>query len=145
MVNGVYKIVNLIKNKKMEKEKILYSAVVLTDDSRKELLKVFGWIIPVTFKIIAHHMTIVFGKGLDDKSEVGKEVELTVTELGLSDMALAVRVEGYPSANDIPHITIAVNDKEGGKPFMSNKITDWGRVDLGYTLNLYGIVTEIKA
>lgn len=31
------------------------------------------------------------------------------------------------------------------KPFMSNKITNWGSVDLGSPLKLYGIVTEIKA
>lgn len=124
-------------------DKVLYSAVVLNKESQSKLLEQFP--APEGWRKIAHHMTIVFGKGLDDKSEVGTEVELTVTELGISDMAMAVKVEGYPSANKIPHITIAVNDKEGGKPVMSNDITNWGKVDLGYTLNLYGIVTEVKA
>lgn len=126
-------------------DKVLYAAVVLEPTSHQNLVKVFASKLPEGWKIFAHHMTIVFGKGLDDKSEIGKEVELTVTDLGMSDMAMAVKVEGYPTANDIPHVTIAVNTAEGGKPFMSNKITNWGSVDLGSPLKLYGIVTEIKA
>ena len=127
-------------------EKILYSAVVLDDKSKNELIKHFG---PTNtwkgWKIFCHHMTIVFGKGIEDKNELGKEVELTVTELGASDMAIAVKVDGYPTTNTIPHITVAVNVAEGGKPFMSNKITNWESVDLGYPLKLYGTVTDIKA
>jgi hypothetical protein len=124
-------------------DKVLYSAVVLDKESQSKLLSQFP--APEGWRSIAHHMTIVFGKGLEDKSEVGKEVELTVTELGISDMAMAVKVDGYPSTNKIPHITIAVNDKEGGKPVMSNDITNWEKVDLGFNLRLHGIVTEIKA
>jgi hypothetical protein len=37
-----------------------------------------------------------------------------------------------------------VNIENGGKPYDSNKITNWGKVDLGYELKLYGTVTEIK-
>tara|TARA_R110000796_G_scaffold215732_2_gene331726 strand:+ start:692 stop:1846 length:1155 start_codon:yes stop_codon:yes gene_type:complete len=130
--------------KNTSNDKVLYSAVVLTPESRSELLNTFISRLPEGWKTIAHHMTIVFGKGIDDKSELGKEVELTVTELGISDMAMAVKVDGYPSSNAIPHITVAVNVEAGGKPFMSNKITAWGSVDLGRTLKLYGIVTDIK-
>jgi hypothetical protein len=36
-------------------------------------------------------------------------------------MAVAVRVEGFPSKNKIPHVTLAVNP-EGGKPFMSTRL-----------------------
>ena len=129
---------------KNDSDKVLYAAVVLDDKSRTELIQNFAPKLPDGWKYIAHHMTIVFGKGLDDKSEIGKEVELTVTKLGVSDMAMAVRVVGYPSANAIPHITLAINAKEGGKPVMSNNITNWGEVDLGHSLKLYGIVTEIR-
>lgn len=127
---------------KNEGDRVLYSAVVLDGKSRTRLLQAFAKDIPEGWKTIAHHMTIVFGKGLDDKSEVGKQVELTVTELGISDMAMAVKVEGYPTANAIPHITLAINVAEGGKPVMSNNITNW--VKLGINLKLNGIVTEIK-
>lgn len=69
-------------------------------------------------------MTISFGKGIEDESLLGNIVVLTVTQLGISDMAIAVRVEGFPSKNKIPHITLAVNP-DGGKPVMSNKIENW--------------------
>lgn len=127
-----------------EESRVLYAAVVLDKESQSSLISQFASKLPEGWKTIAHHMTIVFGRALDDKNEIGKEVELTITELGISDMAMAVKVEGYPSANDIPHITVAVNEAGGGKPFMSNKITNWDKVDLGYKLKLYGVVTEIK-
>ena len=130
----------LKENKKDKSDKVLYSAVVLDDKSQKELLSRFKDSIPEGWKPFAHHMTIVFGKGLDNKSEVGKSVELTVTELGKSDKAMAVKVEGYPSTNKIPHITLAVNTSEGGKPFMSNQITDWGPVE---NFTVTGTVTEV--
>ena len=128
-------------------KKILYSAVVLDEKSKgilkNDLTKLFydPKIHGEKWELFAHHMTIVFGKGLEDKSEVGKTVQLTATELGISDMAVAVKVEGYPSANAIPHITVAVNIADGGKPFMSNKITDW--TPLNNPIVLSGIVTEI--
>jgi hypothetical protein len=53
---------------------------------------------------------------------------------------MAVKVEGYPSKNEIPHITIAVNEAEGGKPVMSNNITNW--FGYGGDLNLSGKVVE---
>jgi len=126
-------------------EKILYSAVVLNDQSKTALMQRFGSNLPDGWVVYCHHMTIIFGKGIEDENELGKEVELTVTELGSSNMAIAVKVDGYPSSNAIPHITVAVNVANGGKPFMSNKITDWGSIDLGHPLLLYGIVTNIKA
>jgi hypothetical protein len=122
-----------------EDHSVKYSAVVLTEESRSLLLQTFGNDIPEGWKRIAHHMTIVFAKGLDNKEDIGKEVVLTVKELGISDMAIAVKVDGYPSKNKIPHITLAVNPV-GGKPVMSNDITDWFIVS---PLKLSGVVTEI--
>jgi predicted kinase len=122
-------------------KKVLYSAVVIDDVSRNMLLREFSSIIPDDWKIFAHHMTITFGKGVEDESELGKEVGLVVTEIGKSDMAIAVIVEGYPSSNKIPHITLAVNP-DGGKPFMSNQITDWEKSS---RLKIRGTVTNITA
>lgn len=142
---NVQKIIESNGGVKSSTGKVLYAAVVLDGESQSKLISQFASKIPEGWKTIAHHMTIVFGKGLDDKNELGKEVELTVTELGISNMAMAVKVEGYPSTNNIPHITIAVNEVEGGKPFMSNKITNWGKTDLGGgNIKLYGTVSEIK-
>jgi predicted kinase len=102
---------------------VLYSGVFLDTASRSKLLEFIGNKMPKGWTTYAHHMTIKLGE-LKDKAEVGKKVTLTVTEIGISDMAMAVKVEGYPSTNKIPHITIAVNP-EGGKPVMSNEITKW--------------------
>jgi hypothetical protein len=70
---------------------------------------------------------------------LGNEVTLNVTKVGLSDMAMAVQVEGYSSKNTTPHVTIAVNP-DGGKPVMSNDITKWQDVKSFY---ITGFVTEI--
>ena len=125
------------------KNKVLYSAVVLDSESKERLINTLSSKIPEGWVIYAHHMTIAFGKGLDDKSQIGKSVSLLVTDLGLSDLALAVKAEGYPTNNKIPHITIAVNKAEGGKPFNSNQIKNWSSLGLGDTLVLNGVVTEV--
>lgn len=119
---------------------ILYSAVVLDEKSRSRLLAAFGSVLPEGWTPIAHHMTISFGKSVPNKEDLGKTVQLKVTELGKSDMAIAVRVDGYPSKNEIPHITLGVNP-EGGKPVMSNLITDWKPVK---EVKLSGVVTNIN-
>jgi len=130
----------VLESKDMYKESnVLYSAVVLDKASHNALVDKFKDLIPSGWGIFAHHMTIVFGKGLEDKAELGKEVRLSVTKVGLSDMAMAVMVDGYPSKNAIPHITLAVNP-DGGKAVMSNDITKWQNVKPFF---VSGIVTEI--
>jgi hypothetical protein len=119
---------------------VLYSAVVLDQASKNKLLDMVGDKIPDGWKIFAHHMTIVFGKGVTNKEDLGKNIVLTVTNLGLSDMAMAVRVNGYETTNAIPHITIAINP-DGGKPVMSNQITKWQNIK---PFTIQGVVTEIK-
>ena len=56
-------------------------------------------------------------------------------------MAVAVKVNGYHSDNTIPHITIAINPN-GGKPVMSNDITDWKPLES--PISLTGVVSEEK-
>lgn len=135
----------VVKAKPMfKKSNILYSAVVLDEASRTKLLGAIGHNIPEDWSVIAHHMTIIFGRGLpkEMKDDVGKTVQLQATDLGISDMAIAVKVRGYTSMNAIPHVTIAINDKAGGKAVMSNDIKNWER--LPNYINLSGVVTEIK-
>lgn len=127
---------------------VLYSAVILDDKSKGLLLKTFGAFIPEGWKTIAHHMTIAFGKPVKNKEDLGKEVKLKVVKLGITDMVIAVQVEGYESTNSVPHITLAVNPN-GGKPAMSNDITDWKDYGNLYGTNdakliVTGIVSEIK-
>ena len=125
----------------LKPKKVLYSAVVIDDISRNLLFKVFNEYIPSDWKKIGHHMTIAFGKGVENEEDLGKEVGLTVTHIGVSDMAIAVRVDGYPSKNEIPHITLAINP-DGGKPVMSNQITNWQPVD---GLKIQGVVQNITS
>lgn len=130
----------ILESKDMYKQSdVLYSCVLLDNQSRTTLLTMVGGSIPKDWKVIAHHMTINLGE-LKDKSDLGKEVVLTVEEVGISDMAMAVKVSGYPSKNEIPHITIAINP-DGGKPVMSNQITKWRHIK---KFMIGGVVTEIK-
>lgn len=118
---------------------ILYSAVVLDDISRNMLYRIYKDEIPEGWKFIGHHMTIQFGKSAN-KEDLGKEVGLVTKRLGKSDMAIALEVDGYPSNNAIPHVTLAVNPN-GGKPVMSNQITDWEPTE---RLKIRGTVTNIE-
>lgn len=133
------------------KEPTLYASVVLDDNSRKELLKSVTKFIPEGWKVIGHHMTIYYGKESIIKNEVPELIdkvtqdiknnvtaEIKVIGIGMSDDAIAVQVEGYPSKNKIPHITIAI--PQDGKPYNSNLITDWRAID--EDLNLSGKVVE---
>ena len=124
--------------------KILYSAVVLTEDSHAKLVNKYGNIVPEGWKIFAHHMTIVFGKGLpaELKEQEGDKVELKVTELGVTNKVIAVRVEGFPTTNKIPHVTFAVNVTKGAKPYESNLIEEWVPI---VPFNIEGVVTEVVA
>ena len=131
---------SVLDSKDMYKQSdVLYSCVLLDNQSRTTLLDMIGDRIPEGWKVIAHHMTINLGE-LKDKTDLGKQVTLTVEEIGLSDMAMAVKVSGYSSKNEIPHITVAINP-DGGKPAMSNQITKWQPIK---KFMIGGVVTEIK-
>ena len=128
--------------KEDDKKTISYSAVVLDHDTSELLLNKFDDEIPDGWKKYAHHMTIALGKAVEDEDLLGSIQTLIVTQIGKSDMAIAVRVEGFPSKNKIPHITLAVNP-DGGKPFMSNKIEEWEDIEpfeiTGEVRNIYNI------
>lgn len=123
-----------MKTYEQKQRKLLYSAVVLTNKGKSVLLSKINELIniPDDWKIFAHHMTIQFGKSLEDyglADDENKIITLTVKSIGISDKNIAVEVDGYKSHNEIPHITIAVNVNEGGKPFMSNNIEKWTKIE----------------
>lgn len=126
----------------LENSKPRYSGVVIDDVSKNLLIKTFRQLIPADWEVIAHHMTIN-PFGLVDVSEVGKPVTLTVTEVGKSDKALAVKVSGYngKTKNSFPHITIAIDRVGGAKPKDSNVIEHWKVV--GEPIILNGIIKNI--
>ena len=125
-----------------EVKRVSYSAVVLDDKSRASLLKVFSPMIPEGWETIAHHMTINMGE-IDEQFRdlLGTDASLTVTSYAMDDLVMAVGVKGFPTLNKIPHITLAVNRADGGKPFFSNKLNDWKPITFPITLS--GKVTEV--
>jgi hypothetical protein len=102
-----------------------YHGVILTEISRNMLLNYFG--VPKGWTHYGHHMTICYGKPLPPSLEgdYGRLVRLEVTHVGQNDLVKAVRVKGYHSDNKVPHVTLSVNKKKGGKPVMSNDIENW--------------------
>jgi hypothetical protein len=109
----------------------VYTAVVLDIDSAKRLMDEVKEIVPSEWELLCHHMTINMGSF--DSGPAGpagfklcQEVPLTVTTFAQDGKVMAVGVEcPVPSNNERKHITVAVNRAAGGKPFHSNKLTDW--------------------
>lgn len=122
---------------------IAYSAVVLNDNSRSRLIKQFKDIIPEDFEIVAHHMTINLGEiNSEYENYLGMSIQLVVNDIAMDDKVIAVGVSGFYSKNTKPHITLAVNRKAGGKPVMSNNLTNWDK--LKRPIIVYGKVTEVE-
>lgn len=125
-------------------ENWIYYGVFLDDDESQRVYNIVnslsGINIPDDWRKYADHMTIIY----NNKSEIaqawakqanvrlGEDVLLKATHVGVSDKAIAIRVTGEMSANDIPHITIACSPT--GKPVESNKITNWREID-PFTIN----------
>ena len=126
------------------KSKIIYSAVVLDEDSKNNLLSYVSQYVDIPFdwKGLGDHMTIAFKQELPPhlKKDLDEVVSLTVKSIGVSDDAIAVEVGGYPSQKEIPHITVAIPPE--GRPVNSNNIKDWQPVE--GQLIVKGKVSEIR-
>lgn len=132
----------------------MYSAVVLDEKSQLKLeklaedIKVNGVRVPILvrdngWKMYNHHMTICLGELPNYlKQYIGTTQKLEATHIGISPMAVAVRVSGFESKNKIPHVTMAVNIQGGGKPVMSNDIKDWKPLETA--IKLSGEVKELQ-
>jgi len=109
-------------------KKVLYTAVVLTPESKARLLDAFPE--PVLKKVHAHHMTIKFKPSEADVAglELGAEVDLVVSGYAATDKIQAVAVVGFMSDNDIPHITVSTDGKT--PPKESNALLAAGRKPL---------------
>lgn len=128
-----------------ESKNISYSAVVLTEQSRRELLDK----IPSLYRdVIAHHMTINMGSLKDlDRQYIGEQVQLKVISLASDEKVQAVGVEQLgrqpKTKNKVPHITISVDRSKGGKPFHSNKLKEWLPLNDDEVFILEGVVEEV--
>jgi hypothetical protein len=139
-------LLNLLGKKEQMSENmnknIAYSAVVLDQDSHDKLVTRFEKFIPEDWEVIAHHMTINMGEIREDlKDSLGEEVRLEVISFAKDDLVAAVGVSGFQTNNEIPHVTLAVNRKDGGKPFFSNKLKNW--VSLPTPFVITGKVEEV--
>ena len=144
------KVRNIKENKRQQhiietEGKILYSAVVLDEESRNKLLGLMKfWVdVPNEWRRLAHHMTISFKEELPNqlKKDLGEDITLKINSIGISDDAIAVGVDGYPSKNNTPHITVAI--PPDGKPANSNFIEDW--IDVDEEILLRGKVSEVRS
>lgn len=125
---------------KVKETDVLYTCVLLEKASQNVIFHNLEHMIPEGWARFGHHMTICLGP-MKDKALLGSDQYLTVTHVGLSDMAMAVAVQSdIKTKNAIPHVTVAINP-DGGKPVMSNEIIKWQNVR---TFILLGKVTEIK-
>jgi len=108
-----------------------YTALVLAPESQDKLAATFGEQIPDTWKMYSHHMTVNMGRIKPEMEHLlGTFADIVVKSFAMNDMVAAVGVESeIPSVNAIPHVTVAVNVREGAKPFWSNKLTDWSPVE----------------
>ena len=118
----------------------VYCGVLLDEQSHRKLLDEFGHLIPKDWVIKAHHMTIAFGKPCDPKEE-GKQVDLKVDAFGMDDRVAMVKVSGYRSENETPHVTLAVNEIGGGKAKHSNEIKEL--IPVHKNIILKGTVTNL--
>lgn len=123
--------------------RVAYSAVVLDKKSRIKLIQAFRHLIPEDWEVIAHHLTINLGE-IDPEYEkyLGLNIRLTVNEFAIDDKVAAVGVDGFSIKVRKPHITLGVNRKNGGKPVMSNHLTNWETIKRPLTVT--GKVEEVQ-
>ena len=87
----------------------------------------------VADRIFIDHCTLLHKSQLEGNEELqsylesnlGKSISIKLVAVGVSDKAMAFKVEGVDNicANEVPHITIATF--RGGNPVDSNKIINW--------------------
>ena len=122
-----------------------YTAVVLDATDQQKLIDHFRDLIPSQWKVYCHHMTINmegFDKGPLPASgfNLNDKVKMDIISFAHDDLVMAVGVICIvPSTNEIKHITVAVNEKNGGKPFLSNKLTNWSYIT---PISLSGTIME---
>lgn len=122
----------------------MYTAVVLTDESRNLLLQKFAEVIPDDWEKKAHHFTIHMGRLSDSPAKnfrIEALVNMNIVSFAKDNLVMAVGLNSIiPSSNKRKHITLAVNREKGGKPFFSNKLENWIPIE---EIEIYGTLLEI--
>lgn len=122
--------------------KWIYFGVFLDNESKNILYNHVKEYIPQDWKIFCHHMTIAFNNKTERAQELynnyskyfGQEIKLEITHIGISNDAIAVKVNYMNDIqNKIPHITVAI--PQNGKPVNSNYIENWKPLNKTFILN----------
>lgn len=120
-----------------------YFGLFLDTDAKNRLMDIltdnidYNIALGVADRIFIDHCTLLHVSQLHGNSEiynylkgyVGKEFQIVINGVGISDKAMAFRVDkkGVVCVNDIPPITIATFRE--GKPVDSNEITNWKNIE----------------
>ena len=128
---------------------ISYTGVRIEDPNEIHKLEVFfqktidqiSFIVPDNWKSPEdYHMTICLDElplHLKMRGDLNSEVVLTITHIGYNTKAIAFKVTGYMSKNEVQHITMRFLDK----PADSKEIVDWYPLKTG--LELKGYIREV--
>lgn len=120
-----------------------YFGLFLDTDTKNRLMDIltdnidYNIALNVADRIFIDHCTLLHVSQLHGNSEiynylkgyVGKEFQIVINGVGISDKAMAFRIDkkSVVCVNDIPHITIATFKE--GKPVDSNEITNWKNIE----------------
>lgn len=120
-----------------------YYGLFLDTDTRNMLMDTltdnidYNIALGVADRIFIDHCTLLHKSQLDSnenlqsylESSLGKSMSIKLVAVGISDKAMAFKVEEVDNicANEVPHITIATF--RGGNPVDSNKITNWRYIE----------------
>lgn len=109
---------------------------IFLDQNSKGLLNKLRTFVPKDWVWYGDHMTIKFfgaptypedfPEPYSELATSGKAVKLVVSHIGISDNAIAVKVDGYPLESQTAHITLAT--PMGGSPSQSKNITSWKKI-----------------
>lgn len=121
----------------------MYTAVVLDSDSQNKLKNFCALFLPASWDLVCHHMTTNMGGAVNGPAHayLGQKVALKATHFAKGLLVAAVLVEcEVPSTNANKHVTLAVDKANGGKPVMSNKLSEWEKME---DISLTGTVMEV--
>ena len=124
---------------------VRYTAVVIEEPAEiQKIENLYREYVPETgwTKARNYHMTISLGPipdSLRNRGDLNKEVELTISTIGISARAIALGTFGYYSKNEVPHITLAFN-KRGGEPADSKYISEWQPIQ---NIKVKGVIREV--
>lgn len=125
----------------MAKKDWLYYGLFINSNDKEKLMnllksdEIYNKLLQKARKVYIDHCTLLHNSQENEdlrifcEQNIGSVIEITVEEVGVSNKAMAFKVDlqGIESANAWPHITICTFGD--GKPVDSNFIVDWYILD----------------